>query len=398
MFRKFTNRITNRIGSDGENRNSSQVASAVETLQAMGFDAASIQQALASSNGNLDQATDALLSRQGSPSNSQSTPSRAEEESLQRAIQESLRTVPLTPHEHAQRSKPTVPRTAAVSKAAQAAARRAATARETVSVTPHSASTSLAIHHPEVRLVPKLQDKSKEEQILRCADRMKASPAAVDTLLRTLSAVQKEPSNDKFRKIDKSTPGYQRSVAKTPGAEDLLRAMNYRLVPSRPNELIIDRSMIDPALLYLGISALEQVKGTPEYQQGKAQLTFTKELATIRASADCSTEEAIRRSTYMGQCPSEPTEGRGALVQIVLVDEVIRRRFDGDDILNDILHWLGGHGSAIPDKLLSRTWTLVDRNANPPSSIDCVANRNNTLQYIGCWPSGKLELLPNTED
>merc|ERR1712137_855006 len=71
---------------------------------------------------------------------------------------------------------------------------------------------------------------------------------------------------------------------------------------------------------------------------------------------------------------------------------VIKRRFDGDDTLQDVINWLGGHGSAIPNKLLSREWCLVDKNRYPVSPIDCEVNKDKTLQYIGCWPSGKLEV------
>jgi hypothetical protein len=56
-------------------------------------------------------------------------------------------------------------------------------------------------HHPDVKLIPKLQDKSKGEQIMRCTDRMKNSPAAVETLLKALSAARQNPDTDKFRHI-----------------------------------------------------------------------------------------------------------------------------------------------------------------------------------------------------
>ena len=100
----------------------------------------------------------------------------------------------------------------------------------------------------------------------------------------------------------------------------------------------------------------------------------------------------------MAKCPTEPAEGRGALVQVVMAEETVRRRFDGDDTLQDILHWLGGHGSVIPEKILSREWSLVDMNRYPIAPIDCQANQHHTLQYIGCWPSGRLEVLPSEEE
>jgi hypothetical protein len=54
----------------------------------------------------------------------------------------------------------------------------------------------------------------------------------------------------------------------------MLRAMNYQ--PYDGQSLLLDRSMVDPALLYLGISTLEQTRLTPEYKREKAKDVFTK--------------------------------------------------------------------------------------------------------------------------
>jgi hypothetical protein len=59
---------------------------------------------------------------------------------------------------------------------------------------------------------------------------------------------------------------------------------------------------------------------------------------------------------------------------------------------------LGGHGSAIPDKILSREWSLVDLNRYPVVPLDCGTLQVDTLQYIGCWPSGRLEIVASTEE
>jgi len=404
MFRRLTDRISSAassvLGSSDPN---------VATLTAMGFDEQAAVQALAATNGDVDRAAELLIAQGPFP------PSQAmnntEDEQLQRAVQESL---DLEERRRAQR-------TAAMNKAAEAAEIRAATRSQTKPVRKQQQLTStqtgvkvipkvqtassvpkksgvrqqgLAETHPDVKVIPKLQDKSKEEQVVRCADRLKSSYAAVDTLHRALTAVFFDPDNPKFRKIDKTTAGYQRSVSNAPGAEDLLRAMNYR--SHGPNALVLDRAMVDPALLYLGISALEQTRLTPEYKQAKQKAAFAKTVAEIRGSDD--EQEAIQRSAFMSKLPTQHTDGRGALMSVVIADDVIRRRFDGDDMLQDILNWLGAQGSVIPDKILSREWSLIDTNRYPLTPIDCVANQHNTLQYIGCWPSGRLELVPSSEE
>jgi len=256
-------------------------------------------------------------------------------------------------------------------------------------------SSGLTSHHPNVKVPKKMQDKSKEEQILRCASRLAPHPPAVETILRALTAVRNDPSNPKFRRVDKSTAGYQRTLQDKPGAEDMLLAVNFRRVGT--NELILDPSAVDHALLYLGISALEEAKNSAEYKEAKQLILFEKDLRAIQLASDHSEDEAIKRANFLSKCPSEPPDGRGALLQLNLGSEKVSRRFDGDDTLADALHWVGAHGSEIYEKVMSREWCIVDLNRYPVAPIDCEKNQKKTLQYIGCWPSGILEVRPSPE-
>ena len=401
MFRKLTDRLSsaasNVLGTEDPN---------VQRLVQMGFDAPSARNALEASGGNVDRAAELLLSSgagassmittAATPAATTSSHHSSEEETLRRVVEESYRM-----EQERQTKNDTAAATTTTTKASRKAVRTAAMSKAALAAEQRangvvSAKVGLSHTHPDIKLIPKLQDKSKEEQVLRCADRLKSSPQAVDTLYRALTAVQKDPDNPKFRKIDKTTAGYQRSLVNAPGAEDLLKAMNYRVHGTQ--SLMLDRGMVDPALLYLGVSALEQTKLTDEYKQSKAKIAFAKTIQQVRHSADASEAEAIKRAALMAKCPTEPAEGRGALVQVIMAEETVRRRFDGDDTLQDILHWLGGHGSVIPEKIMSREWSLVDLNRYPMAPIDCQANQHHTLQYIGCWPSGRLEVLPSEEE
>jgi hypothetical protein len=257
-------------------------------------------------------------------------------------------------------------------------------------------SGGLTAHHPDVKVPKRMADKTKEEQLMRCADRLRSCPFAVDTLIVALRAVRDDPANERYRKVDKTTAGYAKTLQDKPGAEDMLLAMNFR--PHGTNELRLDRSMVDDALLYLGISALERVRESGEYKESKAKARFIRELDQIRRGGDNSESEAIRRANFMAKVVSEPAGGAGALIQLTLGEDVVRRRFDGDDVLRDVVNWIGGHGSAIPDKMASRDWCLVDINRYPPTPIDTQKNAEKTLQYIGCWPSGRLEIQPSSEE
>ena len=177
---------------------------------------------------------------------------------------------------------------------------------------------------------------------------------------------------------------------------DMCLAMNF--VPKNNNQkLVLSRDRVDPALLYLGISALEKTRESFEYQQAKRKMQFEKQVQTMLRQVDASESEAIQRANYMSKTPTEPCDGRGALMQVKIVDQTLRRRFDGDDTLEDVLYFLGGHLSIIPEKILSREWSLIDMNRYPLAPIDCEVDRHRTLQYIGCWPSGRLEVVPSTK-
>ena len=385
----------------------------VNILTSMGFTKTQAENALIASKGNVEEAANLLLSEDSlvGSSTSSSLSSRAdvhvesEEEELQRAIRES------------QISASNKARSAAAVRAGEAAMRRATNSSKSFgsnrkilnSYSKDKASSplipniarknaSLSSDHPNVKVPTKMKDKSKEEQILRCASRLAPYPLGIDTLLKAFIMIRDHPNDDKYRKINKETSGYQNALHDKPGALDLLKAMHFE-DRHGTNYLILSKSMIDPALFYLAISALEQVRLTEEYISAKAKIEFDKEIRRIKdGSAVSHDEEVIKRASFISKCPSEPLDGAGALMQLSIGDEKIMRRFDGDDILQDVLNWIGGHGSVIPEKILSREWCLVDLNRYPIVPIDVEKNLTKTLQYVGCWPSGKLEIRPSSVD
>jgi hypothetical protein len=443
MFRRLADMASAAVSGGGH----ASADENVQQLQAMGFSASQARQALASTGGNVERAAELILS--GTMTSPEVVDVTGDDDvRLQNALEESRQSEEQRLYRQAQEASIAQNyRIAAGNRAAQAAAQRAAAAAAAaasnnrtnapvhfkrtqakkpfkqesnkpaatkktapsvpqptpatishenptkVAKTPH---VGVSRHHPNVKLPAKFQDKSKEEQVLRCANRLKPYPLAVDTLYRALTAIQQDPSNAKFRKIDKTTRGYKRSLESVPGAEALLLAMNFQTHGAY--SLVLERSWVDQALLYLGISALEGAKESEEYKEAKAKLAFQQEIAEIQRLSNASEAEAIRRAEFMAKCPSEPTGGRGALMQVVISDETtIRRKFDGDDVLRDVLNWIGGHGSVIPEKILSREWCVVDINRFPIAPMDCELNLDKTLQYIGCWPSGRLELRPSPQ-
>ena len=404
MFRRFTERVTAAVLGDPS---SSETEDKIRVLQTMGFEETNARNALAQANGDVDNAA-VLLLRSPQPAHFRAPPSsnnmdvamrnameeslQTEEQRLYRQAQEASLQPPESVRQKPQPRAKAMPRNRQTTAAANRAAEAASMRSTDPSIRSKNSRSPIHEHHPDVKVPTKLEDKSKEEQILRNVNRVKGYPSAVDTLYKALTALQADPSNPKFRRIDKSNPGYQRSLAVAPGAEALLLVMNFVPVGTT---LVLDRSRVDPALLFLGISVLEGARNSVEYVEAKRLIQFTNELKAIHMEVNSSEQEALKRAGLIAKCPSEPPGGRGALVQVGFGEATIKRRFDGDDVLQDVVNWLGGHGSAIPDKLLTREWCLVDKNRFPISPIDVQVNLDKTLQYVGFWPSGKLEIRPS---
>lgn len=274
-----------------------------------------------------------------------------------------------------------------------------------------------------------LSGKSKEEQILRSVNRMSPYPKAVDTMLQAMRRLQQDDSSStvrhsKFSEIDKSSTGYQKALEGVPGVTDLFLALNFELVANKWT-LPSYRAM-DKALLWLVTSSLEQVRATnPDYRRAKLKMEFISEVRHMlenAATETCQQQEELRaRAVHKNLCPSEPAEGtlHTIIVSIVLATShskkkqeeeydiinsktasssttktILSRRFHSDDTVRDLLHWLGGNASAIPINLKLRKWCLRDKNRYPSHPISCTeeVDLDKTLQSVGCFPAGLLEL------
>jgi hypothetical protein len=422
MFRRLADRVSSAVASvagssdgraagtgtgTGTASNTTGSTSAVGRLTNMGFSSADAQHALQVSGGNVEQAAEWLLSNANS-ANSHSpavtaTTAQTEEDELQKAISASLMEEANARNVNAAH---TSMQSAAAKRAGQAAlsrfdqaqqqgTRNARTTRTAARppVGTSAPSTATAIQsHPNVKIPKRLSQHDTEKVIMRCAQRVAPNAAAVDTLLKSLKQLQANPTNLKFRTVDTSTPGFKRSLD-APGTVDFFKAMGYHT--SHNNNNLLELSFVDPATLYLGISALEQVQLTSaEYQKNKTEIVFDREIKQILVSADQDMEEALRRSQFISKLPSEPTMGGGIITVELGASNKIQRKFDGDDCLQDILNWLGANGSVIPGKLEQKTWFLVDRHHSNSIAYNVQDLKEKTLQYIGCWPSARLAVVP----
>jgi len=381
----------------------------------MGFRESEAMHALRLANGDMVRATEWLLSHGspvGSPGNpitiqpdatiaTMATTSAQEDKELQLAIQASLKA------EQQNKTKQRSQQSAASKNAGRAAASRL-TSKTT------GLKKGLANTHPKVQMPKRLSQHDKEDIIMRCANRVAPYSLSVDTLLRSLKTVQGNPSNRKYHTVDSSSAMFQRSLS-APGVLDFLLAVNFH--PNYDNHKIMTLSHFDAAAFYLGISALEQIQqNSTDYKKDKALRVFQKDLASTLSDNSAAAEELSARKKFLSMLPSEPTRG-GSQITVeygVTLNTIanagteatttplikITRGFDHDDTLGDVIHWLGGQATGILEKLENGEWKLVDRNRQGLEEdyhfykLDLNELRNQTLQRVGCWPSGRLAIVP----
>lgn len=401
MFKRFTDRVSSAVASmtgSGENENStsSDTSSDLQRLTSLGFTASDSQHALQIMGGNVEQAAEWLLTNASSTWTSQPVGMDAglDDENIQKAIAASLA-----------ETAPSPSRPIAVGANSQSAASRrageAAVARldktqkqRPLPSAPYGKAKAAIQSHPNVKVPKPLSQHDIHDKIIRCAQRLAPYAMAADTLLKSLRQLQQNPTNHKYLTIDTSTDAFKRSLD-VPGAIDFLRSMGYRFSHMRREILELSGSALDPAVLHMGISALEHIqRDSKDYQKSKAELVFDKEINQILSLADQDMQEALARSQFLSKTPSEPVVGGGIIIVHLGSTNKIQRKFDGDDCLQDILNWLGAHGSVIPVKLEQKEWYLVNRNHSVAIPYNVLDLREKTLQYIGCWPSARLAIVP----
>ena len=382
MFRRLADRVSSAVASVGGSGENSEEGN-LERLISMGFSRGAAHEALRISGGNVEQAAEWLLQNSTSVTLSPGIAGAAaltEDDELQKAISASL--------EDASRSHDRSRRSAASVRAGQAALGRL---DGTTPATRTIDATFPVQSHPTVKVPKKLTQHEKEDVILRCAQRVAPNATTVDVLLRSLQQLQNDTTNMKFRSVDTSTAAFQRSL-NFPGVLDFFQSMGFHPRPN--NKSVLELSYVDHATLYLGISALQQVQqNSIDYQHSKTQIRFDEQIQQMLTD-EGSEDERAKRAAFLKKLPSEPTTAAGHISIELGSSAKVQRKFDGDDCLEDVLHFLGGQASSIPYKLERNEWFLVNRNHSEPVAYNIQELKSKTLQYMGCWPSGRLAVVP----
>lgn len=370
MFRRLQDRLSAAVFGDSAD---------LERLQALGFSEDQARNALSACDGNPDRAAEWLLLQQTSAyprTEPSSTYSNQENEDLRRAMEQSR----IDEEKRQQRVISAASRKAGAAALARhekprPKAKSKSPIRNTTTPVRDSATTTRSNN---IQLVPKLTDKTIEQQLLRTAQRLQTHPAAVDVLHQSLSALRRDPHNPRYLTIDTTSKRFQRDVHNATGAADFLRAVGYYQDGPRWR---MSQAVVDPARIYVAVGALEQAQQSETYQQARSEQQVERDIAAQLALASSTTPQKL---------PPEPPVG-GTRITVKLTPETtLERRFDGDDTVANLVDWLSQSVPNVREKFAQGEWCLLDVNCNAAVSVADTM----TLQAAGLWPSGRLAIRP----
>mmetsp|Transcript_4049 Transcript_4049/g.4680 ORF Transcript_4049/g.4680 Transcript_4049/m.4680 type:complete len:300 (-) Transcript_4049:995-1894(-) len=245
---------------------------------------------------------------------------------------------------------------------------------------------------PARRPRPKQEDLSEFERKLEViANRIAEWPKALDGLVFLLKLLLENPNNPKYEQVNTTKKAFKSSIGLCGHwGPDLLELLGFHkqgdLYKIRPGRK-------DPVRLMMGKTKLETLKTSELYLFGKQKIVFEKEVA--EAIKDSSAEEKRRRVEFSLSVPVEPPEGSAGTtsVRVYLGSADVRRNFQSDHTLRGVVSWLASTlTSSVPERLDEGDWELVDRSYYPPKLVNVHESYDSTLQALGIWPSGEIEI------
>ena len=233
---------------------------------------------------------------------------------------------------------------------------------------------------------------SPEDRVRQCAARLAGKAGAVDVLVASLGRVLEHPEVEKYRKVNPSNPAFARTVGAAAGGVEFLMAVGYEPLHGH---LVLQRR--DPALLWLGKSALEAVRNTEEYLGAKESIEIERALGMSAVAYD--EEDARRRQAFAARLPEEPSEGSAgsAKVCVHLGSSSTWRRFNSADTLEDVLNFVRSLPGA-PAVHEVGELRVADVTTRPAKKFDTSTQLGLTLQTLDLWPTGHVRCRVDGSD
>ena len=221
-----------------------------------------------------------------------------------------------------------------------------------------------------------------EERVQRCAQALAGHAQAVDILITSLNRALEHPNDEKYRRVNPSNPAFAATVGATPGGVDMLYAVGFEPVHGH---LVLQKR--DPALLWLGKSALETVRTSGQYQASKEAVQVEAALGLSEKSY--SEEDHKRRAQWAAKVPAEPAEGEAgnSLICCHVGGGHVWRRFESCSTLEDVANFV----RSLPGTPLSGL-KLSNVTMSPEVPLDLEMQKGLTLQRLDMWPTGHVRV------
>ncbi|KAG8462149.1 hypothetical protein KFE25_011599 [Diacronema lutheri] len=337
---------------------------AVRDLVQMGFDPTAAREALIASNGNVAVAAEYLLTN---------------------AEARARTHVPARPSEaDARRER------ALLAAQARAVASRAAVPPMARRVAPAAARTPFAAASPATTTAAAgASGASREATIVRSAAALATMPQSLDLLIASLSKVAASPGEARYRRVPLGNANFRAHVVDAPGGLELLHAVGYE---KRGDALVL--STADEAVLALALSALEAARGSSHYLDAKSEQLLVQALGASRDEWDQA--ERDRRAAAAAKVPVEPADGAAGNTLLCFHlgekrdrSRCVWRRFESWSTLEEVCAYIE---STTPFQI-GRTAELLDITLSPPAKLQR-SDGGRTLQVLGLWPSGHIQVQP----
>ena len=358
----------------------------IADLVAMGFTQENAQVALEAAGGDVQRAAAMLLEQQevtAAPARAPQPPAdtrgpavrAAEGRELARARSVAPPRQRRRARQRRRRSRATAPRSAAATTAGAARRQRLAAAAPA----PPGRRRARRLRRA-ARAASSGAAGTPEERVQRAAARLAGHAAAVDILVTSLTRVLQNPADEKYRTVNIQNKHFQSTVAAAPGGMEFMYAVGFE--PMHGHLVLQSR---DPALVWIGKSALEQLRGTSSYGASKEALQLQQALALSKVEYE--THDEVARAAFLLRVPEEPPEGAAGSTKICVHvgQEQVWRRFESCNTLEDLLNFV----RSLP-KAPKRDLVLDNITTRPPRRLDTAAQLGLTLQRLDMWPSGHV--------
>jgi len=248
---------------------------------------------------------------------------------------------------------------------------------------------SFHIRHPASSSRGRSSPLTREERCAKACVTLSPNVDAIDILLASLTKLSKDPTNERFRKVNVNSAGpFKDKVASFPGGIELLYSVGFEPMYGHLVLQTFDASLLEHALVCLAAARKSEA-----YLCAKARKLSAKAVADERKEKEAAA--ALKRAGYLAKVPPEPAVENGGSVHSTCVltftvggERIARRKFESDNTLEDVLNYVRSLAVLPVDAVLKldNVTTAPFRRLDPDDKPCASAS----LYALDLWPMGTV--------